>query len=98
MWLSVPILGWDPELNTVTEVTSPKQIEAILDEIRPAIRADGGDIELLSFDLETGCVGVRLVGACYDCPMSADTLRFGIEQQLRQAIPDVHSVEIVNNL
>ncbi|MCH2461409.1 MAG: NifU family protein [Gemmatimonadetes bacterium] len=82
-------------MSTFTELDSPKQIEAILDEIRPAIRADGGDIELISFDRETGRVGVRLVGACYDCPMSADTLRFGVEQQLRQAIHNVHSVEIV---
>ena len=82
-------------MSTVTEVTASKQIEAILDQIRPDVRADGGDIELLSFDPETGQVAVRLVGACYDCPMSADTLRFGIEQQLRQATPDVHSVEVV---
>ncbi len=71
------------------------QIDEILDQIRPAIRADGGDIELMSFDPQSGRVEVRLVGACYDCPMSTATLRAGIEQQLRLTLPEVKSVEAV---
>jgi len=82
-------------LSTVADAATLEQIEEILDRIRPAVRADGGDIELVSFETESGSVGVRLVGACYDCPMSAATLRAGIEQQLRQALPEVRSVEAV---
>ncbi len=54
------------------------RIEEILDSIRPAIRADGGDIELVGFDEMDGIVRIRMVGACYACPMSMLTLKAGI--------------------
>lgn len=82
-------------MSTVTVESALDQIEEILDDIRPAVRADGGDIQLVSFDPESGRVEVRLVGACYDCPMSTATLRAGIEQHLCHALPMVHSVEAV---
>jgi Fe-S cluster biogenesis protein NfuA len=71
------------------------KIEAVIDEIRPAIRADGGDIELVSFDPEAGRVEVRLVGACHSCPYSAMTLQGGIEQRLRRQLPEVKTVVAV---
>ena len=71
------------------------RIEDVLDRIRPAVRADGGDIELVRFDEASGQVQVRMVGACYACPMSMATLRAGIEQSLRMSIPEVRSVEAI---
>ena len=71
------------------------QIDEILDQIRPAVRADGGDVQLVGFDAEAGRVDVRMVGACYACPMAMATLRAGIEQRLRMALPQVRSVEAV---
>lgn len=71
------------------------RIEDVLDRIRPAVRADGGDIELIHFDEASGQVQVRMVGACYACPMSMATLRAGIEQSLRMTIPEVQCVEAI---
>lgn len=68
------------------------KIESVIDEIRPAIRADGGDIELVAFDPDEGRVEVRLVGACHSCPYSLLTLQGGIEQRLRRQLPEVKTV------
>lgn len=71
------------------------KIEAVIDEIRPAIRADGGDVELVAFDADEGRVEVRLVGACHSCPYSLLTLQGGIEQRLRRQLPEVKTVVII---
>ncbi len=68
------------------------KIEEVIEEIRPAVRADGGDIELVSFDEEQGRVELRLVGACHSCPYSLMTLKGGIEQRLRNRLPEVKTV------
>ncbi len=68
------------------------KIEAVIEGIRPAIRADGGDVELVSFDPEEGRVELRLVGACHSCPHSLLTLQGGIEHRLRSALPEVKTV------
>ena len=75
--------------------TTLAKIEELLDSIRPAIRSDGGDIELVEFDEESGLVQLRMVGACYACPMSMMTLKAGIEQRLRMQVPEVRAVEAV---
>lgn len=62
------------------------RIEAVLESVRPALHADGGDIELISVD--GNCAKVRLTGACDGCPSAALTLRFGIEKKLKEAIPE----------
>jgi Fe-S cluster biogenesis protein NfuA len=82
-------------MNTATENTVSIKIEEVLDQVRPAIRADGGDVELVGFDAESGRVDVRMVGACYACPMSMATLRAGIEQRLKMTLPEVTSVNAV---
>ena len=69
-----------------------EQIEAVLESVRPAIRADGGDVEFLTFDEETGLVQVRLMGACESCPISMMTLKGGIERRLRASVPGVLEV------
>lgn len=85
----------------MSEVTTSRasealiQIESVLASIRPAVRSDGGDIELVGFDLASGRVQVRMVGACYACPMSMATLRAGVEQRLRMVVPEVREVEAV---
>jgi Fe-S cluster biogenesis protein NfuA len=68
-----------------------KKIEAALEKIRPALQADGGNIELVDVTPE-GVVKVRLTGACGCCPMSQMTLKRGVEQALRKEVPGVKEV------
>lgn len=70
------------------------KVAAVLDQIRPMLQRDGGDVELVEVG-EDGVVKVRLVGACGTCPMSIMTLKGGIETKLRSDIPEVKSVEAV---
>ncbi len=67
-----------------------EKVEAVLDKIRPSLVADGGNVELV--EVEDGVVKVKLTGACAGCPMSAMTLKNGIEQILRHEIPEVKEV------
>jgi Fe-S cluster biogenesis protein NfuA len=69
------------------------KIEKALETIRPALQADGGDIELVA--VEGGVVKVRLRGACGSCPMAAMTLKSGVEVRLKQMVPGVLRVESV---
>ena len=68
-----------------------EKVEKVLDEIRPMLIRDGGNVELVS--IEGGVVKVRLQGACAGCPMSQMTLRNGIERVLKDKIPEVTAVE-----
>lgn len=68
-----------------------ESVETALDEIRPALRADGGDVELIEVS-EDGIVKVRLTGACHGCPMGLQTLKMGIEAHLKQKVPEVSEV------
>lgn len=70
-----------------------ENVEKALQKIRPALQADGGDIELI--DVVDGVVKVRLTGACGGCPMSQMTLKMGVEKVLKQQVPEVKSVETV---
>jgi Fe-S cluster biogenesis protein NfuA len=71
-----------------------EQVEKRLSEIRPYIEAHGGGVELAGVS-DDGVVEVRLKGACRGCPMSELTLRLGIEQVLRESIPEVKEVRSV---
>ncbi len=64
-----------------------EKVQATLETIRPALQADGGDVELVG--VEDGVVTVRLVGACGSCPMSTMTLRMGVERLLRKEVPEM---------
>ena len=79
----------------MTVAEKQHEIQQVLDSIRPAIQADGGDVELLDFDDESGLVRVRLMGACESCPISMMTLKEGIEKRLRQSVPGVEEVMAV---
>ncbi|MBS3772756.1 MAG: NifU family protein [Candidatus Thermoplasmatota archaeon] len=72
-----------------------EKVEAVIEEIRPALQADGGDVELVDVDEKEGVVKVRLQGACRGCPMSQMTLQMGIEQELKKQVPDVTKVVAV---
>ncbi|HBO70599.1 MAG TPA: hypothetical protein DD658_11000 [Deltaproteobacteria bacterium] len=69
------------------------EVEKVLGKIRPALQADGGDVELV--DVDGGVVKVRLTGACSGCPMASITLKNGIEALLKEEIPAVERVESV---
>lgn len=68
-----------------------EKVEEVLNQVRPTLQRDGGDVELVSVE-ETGTVKVRLKGACGSCPMSTMTLKMGIEKALKAAIPEVKEV------
>ena len=68
-----------------------EKVEAVLKQIRPALQADGGDVELVDVS-QDGLVKVRLVGACGGCPMSTMTLKNGIERILREKVPELKEV------
>lgn len=70
-----------------------EDVEKALDQIRPALQADGGDVELVA--VEDGLAKVRLTGACGSCPMSQMTLKNGIERVLLNNIPSLKGVEAV---
>lgn len=74
-----------PESNMV------EQIAQFIEEMRPAIKMDGGDIEFVKY--EHGIVYVRLKGACTTCPASMYTLKLGVEERLKELVPEV--IEVV---
>ena len=68
-----------------------EQIKTALENVRPSLQADGGDVEFVSVS-EDGTVSVKLTGACGGCPMAQMTLKMGIESYLKKEIPEVSSV------
>jgi Fe-S cluster biogenesis protein NfuA len=73
------------------------KVELSLDSIRPYLKADGGDIEVVEIT-DDGVVKVRLLGACESCPMSFMTMKAGVEESIRSAIPGIKGVETVTSL
>jgi Fe-S cluster biogenesis protein NfuA len=76
-----------------TLTLTPENVETVLDEMRPYLMADGGNVELV--DIDGPIVKLRLQGACGACPSSTMTLRMGIERRLREFIPEIAEVEQV---
>ncbi len=72
---------------------TPNNVETVLDELRPYLMSDGGNVELVEID--GPIVKLRLQGACGSCPSSTMTLRMGIERKLREQIPEIAEVEQV---
>lgn len=70
---------------------TPDNVETVLDELRPYLMADGGNVELV--EIEGPIVRLRLQGACGSCPSSTMTLKMGIERRLREYIPEIAEVE-----
>lgn len=82
-----------PEAGTPAEPDTVTKVQMLIDEIRPYLQSDGGDCELLK--VEDNIVYVRLVGACVGCPSSLATLKHGVENRIREAIPEIEAVEMV---
>ncbi len=76
-----------------TLALTTENVEKVLDEMRPYLMADGGNVELV--EIEGPVVRLRLQGACGACPSSTMTLRMGIERRLREFIPEIAEVEQV---
>lgn len=73
--------------------TIEDRVQKAIQELRPNLQADGGDIELLG--VENGVVKVKLKGACAGCPMSTMTIQWGVENFLKKKIPEIVRVEAV---
>ena len=71
------------------------RVNAVLDELRPFLREDGGDVVLVGIDAASGVVRVKLVGACGSCPSSTQTLEHGIKIRLLEAVPEVKELVAV---
>jgi Fe-S cluster biogenesis protein NfuA len=69
-----------------------ERVNAAIQDVRPSLQADGGDIELVSVS-EDGIVKVRLMGACGSCPYSLMTLKQGVEAYLKKIVPEVKEVQ-----
>lgn len=72
-----------------------RKVENVIDQIRPYLQADGGNIRFVELT-EDYVVNVELLGACGSCPMSTMTLKAGVEQAMKKAIPEIKSVESIN--
>lgn len=80
-------------MSMQTLALTNENVESVLDEMRPYLMADGGNVELVEIDGPV--VRLRLQGACGSCPSSTMTLRMGIERRLREFIPEIAEVEQV---
>ena len=72
-----------------------KKIQQVLDEVRPHLQMDGGDVSFVSFDESEGILKVKLQGACHGCPMSQVTLKEGIGRIVKERVPEVKDIEAV---
>jgi Fe-S cluster biogenesis protein NfuA len=77
------------------KVELTKKVQNVIDQIRPYLQNDGGDIEFVELT-DQNIVNVRLLGACGSCPYSTMTLKNGVENAMKRAIPEIKSVEAVN--
>jgi len=72
-----------------------EKVRPVIESVRGILQQDGGDIELIGVDEQTGVVSVRLQGACKGCPGAAMTLKMGVERHLKQRVPEVKQVVAV---
>lgn len=72
-----------------------QKVESALDTIRPYLEADGGNVSIEEIT-DTNVVKVRLLGACGSCPMSIMTLKAGIEEAIKKAVPEITGIEAIN--
>lgn len=83
-----------PQASPQNPQSTRDKVQGVINLIRPAVQADGGDIELVDV-LPDGVVQIRFHGACHGCPSSSLTLHHGIERNLRDQVPEVRRVEPV---
>jgi Fe-S cluster biogenesis protein NfuA len=80
-----------PTATPIDQPTVRQKVRDVIELIRPAVQADGGDIELVDVTGE-GVVQIRFHGACHGCPSSTMTLQMGIERNLRERVPEVTGI------
>lgn len=78
-----------------TTIDMVERVDNALDAIRPYLKTDGGDVKILEVSTD-GVVKLELMGSCGSCPMSAMTLKAGIEESIRKAVPEITAVEAIN--
>lgn len=83
-------------MDQTNNIELETKIKNVLDQIRPYIQSDGGDIKYVGLT-EDNIVNVELLGACGSCPYSVITLKNGVETAMMKAIPEIKGVEAVNN-
>lgn len=71
------------------------KIKKVIDQIRPSLQMDGGDVQFIDFNAESGLLKVELIGHCAHCPMSTVTLKQGIEAEIMRTVPEVKEVRAV---
>ena len=81
--------------SSATSKTVIEKVEDALQIIRPYLEADGGDVKILNINKE-GVVTLELLGACGSCPMSTMTLKAGVEEAIKRAVPEIIGVEAIN--
>lgn len=89
---SEAIAAQEPYLDRADAIYT--KVQEALDMVRPYLQSDGGDAELIGIRADKS-VDLRLVGACGSCPMSTMTLRAGVEQAIKRAVPEVTRVEAI---
>lgn len=72
-----------------------EKLEKIINDLKPALQSDGGDIELVKYDQENGVVEVSLKGACAHCPIADFTLKNLIEQEIKSQMPEIKEIKAV---
>ncbi len=72
-----------------------ERIETALESIRPYLKADGGDVKFLEVD-DNQVVKLELLGSCGSCPMSAMTLKAGVEEAIKREVPEIRGIEAIN--
>ncbi len=68
------------------------RVEAVLEELRPFLQDDGGDVEIVDIDEAKGIVKLRMLGACHNCPSATVTLEHGIRIRLQEAVPEIREL------
>jgi Fe-S cluster biogenesis protein NfuA len=91
--LNLTFDGFSSTIKRSEEAKMREKVEAALQQVRPALLADGGDVQLI--DVKDGVVKVKLTGACGGCPMATMTLKGGIERVLKEKVPGVKEVVAV---
>lgn len=84
----------EPEGVAATTGTAEERVRQVIEQLRPSIQADGGDVEFVEFT-DDGMVRIRLHGACVGCPSSSLTLQVGLERNLREHVPEFTSLEAI---
>ena len=82
----------------MTKKNIESKIKEILEEIRPSLQMDGGDVHFIDFDAKSGLLKVELIGHCAHCPMSQLTLKQGVEFEIKKAVEEVKEVKAVKQL